>query len=176
MVNTIKNFTSNKLYVQIAICAVALILMPLLLIKVNHSSKDLTVQRQQLAQLQSDLDALDQLQADRQNSATQLDTIMASLPNSYRDVADYTIQLENLTQTKRQVLETTIDQSSAKEKNSLRSLKYTIQTQGTYTTFTELINELAILPYHTHIDAITIDDNSGPLQTLTTYKIYLLKE
>ena len=175
MVNNLKKYLS-PLIVQSVISAIVLLLVPLLLIKVNHTSTEIIQKKQQLTQLQVDLDSLDRLQEDKLTTKKQLDRIMASLPNSYRQVADYTIQLEQLTSENKQILETAIDSASAEEKNGLKSLKYTIQTQGTYTTYSSLLNDLARLPYHTRIDSLTIDNNSGQLSTLTTYKIYLLKE
>lgn len=163
----------QKLYSLITLTLLLLIGLGLTFYYLHQTDQVLAKKRELKNQLGKDLAALDQLIEVKKTYSQDLGIIAQSLPASYRDVALYTQNLEQLASKSNQVLETKIDAQTKPDKSGLNSLTYSITTTGSFLEFNELISRIASLPFHTKIDSINLTNAEGQ-STTTTYRLYLL--
>lgn len=172
MVKTLEN--KKRVFSLALICMLIILSIPFAFKQLVNINSKVKTQNEQLQALEADLASLDKLLEDKESYSQKIDVILDTLPVSYREVAGYTVELEELTEEKNQILDTSIDRSTVSEESNLASLKYNIKTEGSFANFREFLSGLAYLPYHTKINSIKLEEENGTANTLTVYKVYML--
>ncbi len=129
-----------------------------------------------LEERKRDLALLDRILADYETHKVSIEAAVRTLPKTYEDVSFVVSQIERLAKANRQELETQLEKDAQKESGELASLKITLKTSGSYTDFSQLMSGLALLPYHTRLDTLQIDEAGGNVETVATIRLYLQKE
>lgn len=172
--NMLKRLT-NK-YANFKILALCLlVLVNVILAKVLANYKlDLISKRQELALVRRDLNLLNKLASDYENSKSKQDSILSSMPQSYFDVAVFTYKLENIARSFGLVPVVSYDRDS-KENDGLLSVKVKITTKGNYVNYKSFLSGIANLPYNTSIDSSSFTSKDGDIEQITILTIYLRK-
>lgn len=134
--------------------------------------KTVLTQKMELASLNNDLGLLDRLLVDQKNSREKVAAAAKTLPQSFQDVAYVMAQIERIANQNGQQLETKVGETVALEPNNLSSLKVTLKTSGSYASFSQMLTELARLPYHTQVDSSQIEAGTNQVD----FRLYLAKE
>ncbi len=142
---------------------------------VAQEKKIVLTQKTELAELNRDLGLLDRLLVDHKNTQEKLETAAKTLPQSFQDVAYVIAQIERIANGNGQTLETKVGETVLPEQNNLVSLKVTLKTSGTYASFSQMLTDLAHLPYHTQVDSLQIEEGKE-MTNQVDFRLYLAKE
>lgn len=168
-------FSKNKV-----LWPVILVLFLLLAIGLTGSfllkeKQTLLVKKTELVNLKKDLELLDKILIEQKSSEEKVKAVAKTLPVTFEEVAFAVSQIEKVAAESGQTLDIKIEETALPEPNDLLSLKMTLKTEGSYDTFSRMLNTLAHLPYHTRVDALKIEQ-TGKLSTVTNLRFYLSKE
>lgn len=137
--------------------------------------KAVVARRVELVELQRDFELLDKILVDQKNNEEKIKATSRTLPASFEEVAFFISQIERISSENGQELETKIDEVVTPEQNDLLGLGISLETSGAYSTFSEILTDLAHLPYHTRVDSLKIEEAGGEISTLLNFRLYLAK-
>lgn len=153
--------------------AVTMLLVILAMWGVSGQKRVVLSQKAQLQTLTTDLSNLDKILSDEKTYAPAMQSIIASLPKDYSDVAGAVAAIELSAKTNNLPTDLTIDEKAKPETGSLNSLTITMKTSGSYTDIGNFASNLSQLPYHTRIDAMELDGAGGKLTATITIRLYM---
>lgn len=175
MVKRIRQFDKIDMVLYFSILGLSLVLLIFVTNKLFKVKDDVIDSKTKIAKLDNDLARLDRITKERQENLDKLSAIAASLPSSYDDIAYFTQALEKIAQDQVETLEVNIDKTT-KSEGGYDSLKFTIKTQGNYTSIKNSLSQLADLPYHTSVDSLKAESEAGELITLTNFRLLMQKQ
>jgi len=127
--------------------------------------------KSKVAQLEYDIELLDKIIKDRDENEDKINNLKAFLPSTYKEVAFFTRNLEEIAKEEGESLEVTIDKV-AKDEGSVSSLQFSVTTSGDYQSIKNTLSLLANLPYHTSVDSLRIDSDNGSVVILTNFRLF----
>jgi Tfp pilus assembly protein PilO len=173
MVN--KTRTTTKIYISFALGILLLGATGFLIKQIYDKSGEIKIKKTQLIGLANDMAALDKILRDKQEHEEVIETVLKSIPRSYREVAFYQSQIEHLSRARSQILDTAIDKNAEVE-GQLHTLRFTTKTIGSFPPYTYLLSDLATLPYHIKIDSLKIEKDGSNVVASTNFKLYITEE
>lgn len=174
MVEKIKKLGNLNTYLYLGMFVLSLISLIFVANKLYKIKNEVIETRKGIARLDNDLIRLDTIVKERSENKVVLDALNASLPSTHREVARFTHEIETIARNQAETLEVTIDKTS-KNENNLNSLKFSIKTRGDYSSIKNTLSLLANLPYHTIVDSLKVDSDTGQLVTLTNFRLLMQK-
>jgi hypothetical protein len=148
------------------------LIMVVLIWVLDQKTTELQAQTLLLQNYRQDLSRLDQALATYPAHQSQIQQVGNTLPATYEEVAYAFSLIEAIAEDNRLQLAIHADQQAANEKGGVKSLRFTLKTTGSYAGLTNLLGEIAALPYHTRIDSIKFDHTNPPTAT-TVMRLYL---
>lgn len=136
----------------------------------------ISFQKNELSALQSELNALDKLQEDSLVYRDKIDQIEKSLPSSYGEVSHFVQELENIAGQSGNTINMQIFKDAEDVNNMLSSVIIKMEMTGSYTSHTQILSQLANLPYHTKIDTTKIEGAGSEITSDSQLRMYLWKE
>ena len=133
----------------------------------------LLVQKSRLAVLSADLANLDRILSDEKQYGETIRKVEATLPKEYSDVAATVSLIELTAKSDNLATDFKIDEKPKAEQSSLYSLSMVVKTTGSYTDIAKFTSDLSLLPYHTHVDAITFDGVGGKVNAAITVRLFM---
>lgn len=174
MVERIKKLVNFHTYLYLGMFVLSLVLLIFVMDKLINVKGEVIDIRTKIAKLDNDLSRLDKNVKERNENQDKLDKIKSSLPSSYREVAAFTQNIEQIAQNETETLNVTIDKT-VKSEGDVNSLKFTLVTRGDYTSIKNTLNKLANSSYHTTIDSLKVEEDTGQLVTLTNFRLFMSK-
>jgi len=138
----------------------------------NNAKSKLVEQRQRVSQLDLDISALDSIVADSKVYEEKIKTLKATLPGSYSEVAVFARTLDEIADSEEEVLTVNIEKEKVAE-SGYSSLKFSITTEGSFTSLKNTLTYLSSIPYHTSVDALKVEDVDGKLTTFTNFRLLM---
>jgi len=130
-------------------------------------------QKAQLQKLNGDLANLDTILSDEKSYAPDMKKMTATLPKEYSDVATAVAAIESIAKKNALQPELAIGENATPEPGGLQSISLTLKTIGSYADVTAFTGDLARLPYHTHVDALTFDETGGKISAIVTVRLFM---
>lgn len=166
----------NKILISLILASVAVLALIFTGSFVLRAEETITAKKTELAQLKGELELLDKLLLDQKNNQEKVDAVTKTLPRTFEDVAFAISQIERISEKNGQKLETKMGEVALPEPNDLLSLKVTLKTSGGYHSFSQMLTDLARLPYHTQVDTLKIEEGGKEITNLVDLRLYLAKE
>lgn len=173
----VENWFKNKLNIIISISCTVFIFLVISGSWLNKEKKVVVNNKIRLAELNRDLNHLDKILVEEKENRQKIKTVSETLPSNYEEVAFFAEQVENTGKKKNQDLELKIDKVLKDEKDGLSSLKFDLKSSGTYSTFSEMLSQIAQFPYHTKFDSIKMQKiEGGGISTITTLRLLMTQK
>lgn len=140
---------------------------------INGQKRVVLTQKAQLQKLTSDLANLDSILSDEKSYAGMIQSVIATLPKEYSDIATAIGAIELTAKTNNVTTDFAIDQKSKPETGNLKSLTMAIKTSGSYSDISKFVSGIAKLPYHTRVDALAFDEVGGKVTATVTIRLFM---
>lgn len=130
-------------------------------------------QKSQLQKLNGDLANLDTILSDEKLYAGIMQSVTATLPRGYSDVATAIHVIELTAKTNSLSTDLSIDEKVKPEAGDLKSLTMAIKTSGSTADISTFVSGVAKLPYHTRVDALAFDQAGGKVTATIMIRLFM---
>lgn len=148
--------------------AVSLYFLKSIAIKVKES-------KVKVAEINRDISLLDKISQEKAQYANDIEKIKDTLPSEYYQISFFTTELERLAQENGASLEINIDPKKGEETDTISSIKYVLEMDGSYTSISNFLSQLSRLPYHTNLDQMNLARKEGEPVGKITFKLFVQK-
>ena len=169
----IKKTYQKSIKVAIIAAFVSLLAVILAMWGIAGQKRVVLVQKAQLQKLTADLTNLDQILLDEKSYAGMIQSVTATLPKEYSDVAGAISAIEATAKTNNLPTDLAIDENPKPEAGDLKSLTIAIKTSGSYVDISKFVSGIATLPYHTRVDALAFDGAGGKVTATVTIRLFM---
>lgn len=169
----IKSTHRESVKIALAAALVSLLAVILAMWGITGQKRAVLVEKAQLQKLTLDLSNLDKILSDEKVYAQALQSVTATLPKDYTDVAGAVAAIELTGKTNNLTTDLSIDAKSKPETGNLKSLTIAVKTSGSYSDISKFTGDLARLPYHTRVDALAFDETGGKVTATITIRLYM---
>jgi Tfp pilus assembly protein PilO len=140
---------------------------------ISQQSRIIVQKRTKLQELRRDVNRLDQAKADYDLHQNTILSVTSTVPSNYQEVAHAINQIELAASNSQQSLETTVTEAAQSESGGLSSVTLTLSTSGSFSGLSQMLTDIASLPYHTHVDSLQIDADGGSTTALINMRLFI---
>jgi Tfp pilus assembly protein PilO len=171
----VKNFTSNKykLFLALMLALLTTIVLVVFIRAATNLQEQITLKRIELANLYTELTALDKLIEDKEIYREEIKEITSSLPTTYAEVSYFTEEVERIATQSGMAVNTNLDKDAKDEKNGLASVGYSVESRGSYIGYSEMLNLMSNLPFHTRVDSLKIEGQGSNINSRFDFRFYI---
>lgn len=155
-------------YVAATLSVLFILLFSVLTVRM---ARDTARVHEALTQTTYDLSLLDAIVPESKTYATAAATLRHSLPSGYAEVSAALTAIDGIARTNQISLDTQLGDAPVAEAG-IHSLIITMRTSGSYSNLRSFMSDLALIPYHTSVNSIALDSNSG-LTGIITVKLFI---
>lgn len=170
---TINSQTKYKLVMVLLLTTFIAIIFCLYYLK--GLAANLVTNRINIAETERDIVLLDKIIKEKSQYTSDINKVKNTLPSKYYEVAFITTQIEALAQRDNLAIQTSIDQKATEEKGSYSSITYSLILNGSFSSVSEFLSQVAKLPYHTSIDDLKMSVEGGGLVSDIKMRLYIQK-
>jgi Tfp pilus assembly protein PilO len=122
-----------------------------------------------------DLKLLDKIVKDKNQYDTEIKKAKNTIPSQYYEIAFFTEELNKLAGANGLTLQVNVDKKKKDEKLKYNSVVYSLETRGSYSSVSTFLSQMSKLPYHTTVDSLEMNAESGELISKIKFRLFVEK-
>jgi len=131
--------------------------------------------RVNIAETQRDIALIDKVTNDMNLYMGDINKLKNTLPSRYFEVAFFTSQLETLAGRNNLSMQVDINEKAVEEKGMYSSISYSLELNGSFSSISEFLSQVAKLPYHTTVSNLNMSIKNGGLVGIVEIKLFIEK-
>lgn len=125
-----------------------------------------------VAQIKRDVALLDKISQEKTQYSSDIQKIKSTLPSMYYEISFFATELERLAQNNDLTMQISIDEKKKEETNTINSISFLLEIDGTYTSVSYFLTQLSKLPYHTKLERMEFARNEDQPAAKITFKLF----
>jgi Tfp pilus assembly protein PilO len=128
-----------------------------------------------VAEINRDISLINKISQEKNQYENDIKKIKNTLPSEYYQISFFTKEIERLSQNNGLTLNIKIDSKKNEETDTVSSIKYVLEVDGSYTSISNFLTQLSKLPYHTSLNQMNIERKEGEPVGKIVFKLFVQK-